>query len=951
MYSYRTFTDIPVVPFSDLLGGPLGGAEHAGGPIWPDWDNRTFERHCRDRQPIDQKPSLDHDLVPVSIDHAFWGGPIANHFGHQIADFSMRILPSRFVDPAAKLVFFANLFEPPQWFHEILRWADVGANDVFFAKQAHQFDALSVCEQPEQLWATQPSNDHLDLMDRFIQNKQLDLKRMSQPIYVSRAGLNVISAGFAGERYLEHCINQSGGYVFRPELNPLEDQLKLYLRSGELIFAEGSAIHACQLLGRFPANVDVLSRNEHFNIISPNISNRVNNYRNIHAVKHVICGLTLSGKENVWNTVSIFDLEKLHDYFKSKGLDISKCWNMDAYIDEVIKDVLSWVNYHTGNRPRNSLENDLAVIKCLKRAHLDSIAHHIEEKIRHELKVSIYSPIAPAQNKVTTDEAIVSHDGQRFLLCIPHGGLNDTLCQIEACWRYAKKFNRTLVIDTRQSGLLGEFAHFFSLKQPNDRVLEALGSELMERLNQLTCFPDALAGHIGCYTTGYSKELRQRYHVGSDQILSFDFSLDYSQALLVHEQAGGGSLANDFVHHIQLSPRLNAEIRLSLGRLSNEYVGVHVRNTDLHTDYKQFFSSIYERVLGKTVLLCSDDVNVIEYGRKFFDHSKVVSLSNIPNLNSSPLHLYSYGDEQSRTQATTDAIRDLVLLGNASELYTTETEHGFISGYGRLASYLFNNKSIINDWLDHAVQSFIKEFLSHYVSVDLIRVGGEGDGGYLIPDVRNSVSHCFSPGVDYVASFEDALSQSHGIKSFMADASVAAPPLENKDFNFVRKFLGAESKGDFITLSDWMGVSLIGDERGLLLQMDIEGGEYDVLSYESSDTLARFSVMVIEFHGWQSIFDEQFLGRLTEIFNKIYQNFSICHVHPNNCCGIAEENGISVPRVLEITFIRNDLIDKFATDPAVKLPHKLDFRNLKDQADIQMPEAWWKKSRNQTSSN
>ena len=217
--------------------------------------------------------------------------------------------------------------------------------------------------------------------------------------------------------------------------------------------------------------------------------------------------------------------------------------------------------------------------------------------------------------------------------------------------------------------------------------------------------------------------------------------------------------------------------------------------------------------------------------------------------------------------------------------------------------------------------------------------------------MRSAVSHCFSPGVDYVASFEDELSQSHGIKSFMADASVVSPPINNSYFYFIKKFLGNRSEGNFITLSDWIDSSLNGDERELILQMDIEGGEYDVLTYESSDTLARFSVMVIEFHGWQSIFDEQFLERLTEIFNKIYQNFSICHVHPNNCCGIAEENGISVPRVLEITFIRNDLIDKFALDTAVKLPHKLDFRNLKDQADIQMPEAWWKKSRHETNFN
>ncbi len=238
---------------------------------------------------------------------------------------------------------------------------------------------------------------------------------------------------------------------------------------------------------------------------------------------------------------------------------------------------------------------------------------------------------------------------------------------------------------------------------------------------------------------------------------------------------------------------------------------------------------------------------------------------------------------------------------------------------------------------------FIKQFLAHYVSVNLIRVGEDSDGGYLIPDIRNKVSHCFSPGVDYMASFEESLARSHNIRTFMADASVQGPPLESEHFYFIKKFIGNHSHGDYITLSDWMNSTLKGDEGDLILQMDIEGGEYDVLEFESSELLARFSVMVIEFHHWHLIFDPQFLKRLNSIFNKIYENFSICHVHPNNCCGIHKSDGVEVPPVLEITFIRNDQIESFINPEPVSLPHKLDRKNVPHHDEIFMPTAWWKK--------
>ena len=48
------------------------------------------------------------------------------------------------------------------------------------------------------------------------------------------------------------------------------------------------------------------------------------------------------------------------------------------------------------------------------------------------------------------------------------------------------------------------------------------------------------------------------------------------------------------------------------------------------------------------------------------------------------------------------------------------------------------------------VEAFIARFKQKYVYCDLVRIGGEGDGGYLLPDIMNKVRYCFSPGVSDV---------------------------------------------------------------------------------------------------------------------------------------------------------------------------------------------------------
>lgn len=240
------------------------------------------------------------------------------------------------------------------------------------------------------------------------------------------------------------------------------------------------------------------------------------------------------------------------------------------------------------------------------------------------------------------------------------------------------------------------------------------------------------------------------------------------------------------------------------------------------------------------------------------------------------------------------------------------------------------------------LKDLIRTFRSSLVGLDLYRVGGASDGGYLVPDILDNVSVCFSPGVDKIASFEEELANRYGIDCYLADASVSKPPVENSRFDFQRKFLGSRTEGDFITLAEWINSS-IGPEfsNNLLLQMDIEGAEFDVLATTSEEVLSRFKVMIIEFHGMSRIFDPISVHQILKIFTSICRDFYICHVHPNNVGGIAKCGSYEVPAVMEITFIRKDVAAPIKKTGSFCVPHPLDRDNSRFARSIVMPKIWW----------
>jgi hypothetical protein len=223
-----------------------------------------------------------------------------------------------------------------------------------------------------------------------------------------------------------------------------------------------------------------------------------------------------------------------------------------------------------------------------------------------------------------------------------------------------------------------------------------------------------------------------------------------------------------------------------------------------------------------------------------------------------------------------------------------------------------------------------------HVGKDLIRVGGVDDGGYLLPDDFDGIEACFSPGVADNATFEEAIAH-RGIKSFLADYSVDNAPVENDMFTFDKKFLGDRNDDIFIRLEDWVN-DKVPSQNDLLLQMDIEGAEYEVLLDTPDDILKRFRMIVIEFHAMHMLYTDRVFPFINQCFKKLNRQFSVAHIHPNNCCPVYKYHDFEVPKVIEFTFYRTDRAE--ISTQKLDFPHKLDVPNVKTMKDIVLPECW-----------
>ncbi len=333
----KTFTNINIVPYIELL------TLHRGGPVWPDeeWSDDSEVRHRQTEKAADAKPtSVDAELIVE--ERLFWCGAIQRHFGHQIADFSSRILDYKGMDgkycfavhPRDKIDGYEKT---PRFFKEIVEHLGVSKDNIFIVTHPILARELLVAPQNEMLGGEAPSDDYIEKLSR---NYPATERNNTEGIYyISRAAMK--TGRIAGESYFEHLFGLNGVKVIRPETISLAEQLRIYSTARILVFAEGSALHTLRLLGKIHADVFILRRRTDCMISLSSIAKRVLNIKVIN-LGDVVYGLNSSFNEVPWLGICVPESNSISEIFKHIGKDL-KSVDVGFFKSCIANDVHEWV--------------------------------------------------------------------------------------------------------------------------------------------------------------------------------------------------------------------------------------------------------------------------------------------------------------------------------------------------------------------------------------------------------------------------------------------------------------------------------------------------------------------------------------------------------------------------------------------------------------------------------
>jgi hypothetical protein len=185
----------------------------------------------------------------------------------------------------------------------------------------------------------------------------------------------------------------------------------------------------------------------------------------------------------------------------------------------------------------------------------------------------------------------------------------------------------------------------------------------------------------------------------------------------------------------------------------------------------------------------------------------------------------------------------------------------------------------------------------------MVRIGCDGDGGYIMVDDLDHEMACYSLGVAQEISWDMELAK-RGADIFQFDDSTDGPPVSHPNFHFQRVRVGTHDSADGKTMRlDTLTAAARPNGAYLILKMDIEGSEWSVIDVTDSAVLGQFAQIVVEFHGLSKMADETFNNLVKSVWSKLCLTHFPVHLHGNNWGSRFSLGDFECPDVLEVTFV------------------------------------------------
>lgn len=289
----------------------------------------------------------------------------------------------------------------------------------------------------------------------------------------------------------------------------------------------------------------------------------------------------------------------------------------------------------------------------------------------------------------------------KFILCRPQGGLNDMLGEIERCCLYAEKFQRAVIVDTAFKNSMSFWETFSKYFISKSRALMLDAAPLFPQLEKMSVYPASAKGVLHSYACPWVNG--KQSIVGADGTatkLTFDFGKDYAEDLLLHQHYGGSTLAQRLHRRLRLHDSLVDELTIRLLHIGGTFTGVHVRHTDMKSDYQSVIEKLRVNPPQK-LFIATDNQQVVADFKKAFGADNIFSFATLPAPTDESLH-EKHHEGISRERLNRDAILDLFTLAFATELQIADRlpkAPGAMSGFAKLAKHLNETPEALNAWV------------------------------------------------------------------------------------------------------------------------------------------------------------------------------------------------------------------------------------------------------------
>lgn len=183
------------------------------------------------------------------------------------------------------------------------------------------------------------------------------------------------------------------------------------------------------------------------------------------------------------------------------------------------------------------------------------------------------------------------------------------------------------------------------------------------------------------------------------------------------------------------------------------------------------------------------------------------------------------------------------------------------------------------------------------IGLDLIRVGGDHDGGYVMHSDA-TVSRAISVGVGRDISWDLEMAQ-RGAAVDAFDHTVSRLPSASAGVTFHKVGLGPGP--GCVPLEQIVQIATC--DVDAVLKVDIEGAEWSALD---GAEFAQFTQVLLELHELDMATGDD---RLLNLLQQLYATHLPVHVHANNYDTVFRMEDLWFCRAVEVSFVRRDLLD------------------------------------------